>query len=518
MLLALACEEPESTLAPTETTSPTAVATAIDTGASTATITPTATTAASTATAEPVCLEPPPLEPRPPKPTTVEGQTGIPTSLDAQFLFELPGSELTYQWQQVFGTPDGVEFMTGHLAELSDATSGTVSFVPETPGNYRFRLTATDSSGITESHDVDVWVSQETEHRWDIKGAIFADLFGEMGGPDFNIAPEDPTCLTRSLDHGLAGALRVGAGWIGLASSAFYTQISPTPVIGDHGNYLSLADDDYFAAMVGAAKDRGLKVVQVDGLSPGLELSAEQLSSEGSMRNDPAWWEAWFAEWERWIVPRAARAEEHGVDMFVPLQFSEITFRPDVYPQYGDRWRELLTAIRGVYSGTLAMSFVNADERLNFIDAFDAALITVFDGMYISTGIIEDVQNPTMEELIEDNQFFFSFPQGLIESETPIYYVLTVNSSDGQTRSEDIGEREGFQVDFNEQALYYEAFFKVAAETPWIHGVFTERWDWFDQYRRSGDLPGSNYFDATLESSPRSKPAEEVTRLWFSIQ
>jgi hypothetical protein len=78
-------------------------------------------------------------------------------------------------------------------------------------------------------------------------------------------------------------------------------------------------------------------------------------------------------------------------------------------------------------------------------------------------------------------------------------------------------EKATFVPDFQEQALYYEAFFKVASESPWIEGVFTERWDWFDQYSRTADTPEAIYFDATLEASPRSKPAEEVVKLWFEI-
>jgi len=41
--------------------------------------------------------------------------------------------------------------------------------------------------------------------------------------------------------------------------------------------------------------------------------------------------------------------------------------------------------------------------------------------------------------------------------------------------------------------------------------------DWFDQYYRPGDTPEAAYFDATLEASPRSKPAEEVVMLRYSI-
>ncbi len=411
----------------------------------------------------------------------IDGEVGTKVSLDAPNLLSPENGYVIYHWKQIFGELDEVEYITGHIAELSEATSEGASFIPPAPSNYRFQLTATDSDGASKRHDVDVRVAMGSVRELDIKGVIFADLFGEMGGPEFNSAPEGPVCLAEALDHAMAAPLRVGANWIGLASSAFYTQVSPRPVIGDHGNYLSLTDDEYFASLVGAATERGLKVMQIEGLSPGLDLSETQLNALGPMQNDPGWWDDWFTEWEKWLVPRAARAETHEVDMFVPYLLADDTIRPDVYPQYGERWREIITAIREVYSGTVAMSFVNVNESLNFIDAFDAALITVFDGMFISTDIIKDNRNPTMAELIENNRFFFSFPQGLIDAGMPMYYVLTVNSSDGQARSEEIEERATFQADFQEQALYYEAFFKTAAETPWVRGVFTERWDWFDQ-------------------------------------
>ena len=157
----------------------------------------------------------------------------------------------------------------------------------------------------------------------------------------------------------------------------------------------------------------------------------ERLKASGA-----AWWESWFDQWEVWVVQRAARAEVNRVEMFVPLLFAESTFQPEVYPNYGERWREILRAIREVYSGTLAMSFVNADERLTFIDAFDVGLVTVFTGMYTSTDLVADTLNPTLEEATRVNEFFLSFPQPLIQAGTPIYYILTINSSDGQVGSE----------------------------------------------------------------------------------
>ena len=439
------------------------------------------------------------------------------TALHARALFDLSENDRTFQWQQVFGEPSDLEYLTSHRAELMDASSELAAFVPEAAGNYRFRLTAADAGGV-ETHHVDVQVTQEVETTWDVKGAIFADLWGPLGGPAFNSAPEDSECLAKVLDHAYEGPLRVGAGWVAFVPANFIVQVTPTPVLRPEGNYHSLTDDDYYATLIAAAHDRGLKVVQFEQDSPHFELSPEEMSALETMQSSSAeWWEAWFDQWKEWVVQRAARAEAVGVEMFVPYLMADGTFRPEAYPDYDKRWREILTAIREVYSGTLAMSFVNADERLTFIDAFDVAFVTVFPAMYTSMDTIADKQSPTLDEAIQVNEFFLSFPQPLIQADKPIYYILTINSSDGQTGSEDIEEKSTFVGDFQEQALYYEAFFQVASELPYIKGVFTERWDWFDQYHRPADTPEAIYFDATLESSPRSKPAEEVVKLWFEI-
>ena len=298
----------------------------------------------------------------------------------------------------------------------------------------------------------------------------------------------------------------------------FIVEVGPTPVLRPGGNYHSLTDDDYYATLIAAAHERGLNVVHFEQDSPHFELSAEEMAElERLKTSDAEWWEAWFDQWKAYAVGRAARAEANGVEMFVPYLFADGTFRPEVYPEYEERWREILGAIREVYSGTLAMSFVNADERLTFIDAFDVALITVFPAMYTSMDIMEDKQNPTLEQLVEINRFFLSFPHRLAEAGMPIYYILVINSSDGQEGSEVIEEIAGFAPDFQEQALYYEAFFREAAATPWVKGVFTERWDWFDQYHRHADTPEAIYFDQTTGGAPRSKPAEDVVKLWFSI-
>ena len=212
LLAVAACTSPATTPTATPST-PTATPT---TPAATPTAPPAPTsmaTAAATATAipEPECLEPPPLERHDSTAIRIEGEVGMETTLDAHSLFEVPEAATVFRWEQVFGTPEGVEYLTSHQAEMSGASTVSAAFVPEAPGNYRFRLTATDSAGGIQTQEVDVWVTDEAAQAWEVKGAIFADLWGEQGGPEFDVAQEDSECLAMALDHAYAGPLRVGA-------------------------------------------------------------------------------------------------------------------------------------------------------------------------------------------------------------------------------------------------------------------------------------------------------------------
>jgi len=473
----------------------------------------------------PKCPEPPPITSESNDRPRLESKVGESTRLDAEQYFNLNPTEFGFQWQQVFSNKDQLDYITQHAVLLLDTTKATALFSPEEPGNYRFELIATDKTGLSHTYELDVFVTDESKRRLDVEGIIFADLFGDMGGPEFNIAPRDSECLARALDHAMSAPLRVGAGWVGFVSAAWYRQVTPTPVIGtvlglpdDQTNYHSLTDETYFAALVSAAKQRGLKVAQTESLAIGLGLPQDQIDALEAMKQNPQWWNEWFDQWEAWVVPRAARAEKYGVDMYVLYLYPE--FRPDIYPQYDERWREIIAEVRRVYTGQVAINIIVTDDKLTFIDDLDALLITAFSDLYLyiaesEPARVKDIKNPTMQELVDLSKRIFDGAREQFGGKIPVYYVLTINSTDGQQYSEDPNKRG--EVDFQEQALYYEAFFKAIEDEPWITGVFTERWDWFDQFRRPGDSSWAQYFDETSGGSPRSKPAEEVVKLWFGI-
>jgi hypothetical protein len=346
-------------------------------------------------------------------------------------------------------------------------------------------------------------------------GINFIDLYGETGGPEFNIYPDDPECFQAVLEHAFTGPLRVDAEWIGLISGGFYAQVDP-PVIQDDDHYLSLSDEYFYGEIIDAAHSRGMKVMETFQDGPSVYFTAEQHAELTQMKQTAEWWDHWYDEWKTFLLRRCDMAERHSVEAVVLMQFAESSFNPQLFPEYADRWVDIINSVREVYSGEVGLSFINADERLTFSDDLDFMQITFFGGLYTSRiGAITDPSNPTMEELLAINEEIFEGIDYRLGNSTPIYAVITFDSTDAQFSTEDPAQRT--PTDFNEQVLYYEAFYSTIEKSDWATGVFTERWDYWDEYRRSGDDFNVQYFDETNAASPRNKPAEDVVALWSQI-
>jgi len=346
-----------------------------------------------------------------------------------------------------------------------------------------------------------------------MKGIVFWDGFGHQDhSPEFDITPDDSVKRAAVLSQAMVGPARANAEWVQIVPAVNYLQINPLPKIAPLHNDQDLTNEADFAAIVNAAKTKGLKFIyeqgdvsaDVDPLRPGEIDSLEILAN-----TSPAWWEAWFDEFKNILLDRADWCEQYGVDMFVIMHFAEWTFRPSVYPQYGDRWREIVTAIRGRYNGPIAIDVFSPDN-LNFADALDAVQITVFGQLYTSFAGFDDPRNPTMDEIRTHTENFFDGHESNLAGKAPVHYVFKINSSDGQVFSEP--PPPVTELDYREQVLYHEAFFQAIEDESWIEGVISERWAWFDVL----DYPGI-FADAFLDASPRNKPTEELMKLWFKI-
>ena len=298
-------------------------------------------------------------------------------------------------------------------ASLEEQGDGKVEFNASEPGIYRLKF--------DDSHLLVVEVSKEIPLKWDLKGAIFGDVWGELGGPEFNIVPEDPDCREKVFEHAMAGPLRAGANWVGVVPALFYTQVLPLPKFAPMGTMLSLANESYYSDHVEAAHSRGLSVMHVEQSAPLWNLTQDDHEALEVMWYDGEWADTWFREWKDYIVPRAEMAERHDVEMMVLYLFPDgDTFKAE---RYVDSWRDIIAGVREVYSGQVAFNVINADERvLPLLDDLDALIITIFPGLYNSG--LEDVSDPTPEQIADLTEGFFHAPREYVGGKLPVYYVF----------------------------------------------------------------------------------------------
>jgi hypothetical protein len=196
------------------------------------------------------------------------------------------------------------------------------------------------------------------------------------------------------------------------------------------------------------------------------------------------------------------------------MMYAEKTLDPVLVPDAEERWTALIHSLREVYSGEIGLNFINLDERFTFSEDVDFIQITYFGGLYTSREAFADQHYPTIDEVMAINEIMFE-GVGLYELDVPIYAVLTIGSTDAQLVTEDPEQRSA--TDFNEQVLYYEAFYASLDKYDWVDGIITERWDYWDEYRRFGESLDVRYFDETNGASPRNKPAEDVVALWHEV-
>ncbi len=461
------------------------------------------------------CLQPEPLiKPINDRPL-VRTTAGSLVTLDGRTLFDLPDDAVGYQWSQVFADQDSLDYTTHTAVPHLLASGATASFRPETPGKYRLRLTTAASADVETVNEVEVLVPAPAD-RFDFRSINFPDLFGNNGGDTFIVNPEDPECRKQVLDHAFSMAERVNANWVTIVPAQGMTQLFPTPKWGEIEETLALTDDVFYGDLIEAAHAHGLKVLQAEQDGPALSLGEVDHVKWQEARNTPEYWVAWFEEWTPWAVARAARAEKYGVEMFSPFVWANELLEPWKNPTYEQDWRDLIAAIREVYSGEIAIwSIGNVTPTLNFLDDLDAVILSLDSNGLYGEGFIDDTDNPQLDQVINSvkGRLDQSRPT-LGDSGVPVYYSPIASSSNGQKGSEDVEELATFVPDFQEQAIFYEGMLHAFVSEPWITGIMLSVTDWFDQFGRP---PEGLYFDQTFQASPRSKPAEDVSALWFGV-
>ncbi|MBI4465607.1 MAG: hypothetical protein HY647_12960 [Acidobacteria bacterium] len=234
----------------------------------------------------------------------------------------------------------------------------------------------------------------------------------------------------------------------------------------------------------------GLKVM----LKPQIWLRGGRFAGDVHF-DDPRERALWFARYRRWILHYARLAEQNGSELFcIGNELRRMA-------QYDSYWRELIAAVRRIYSGpiTYAAHWGEEFETLKFWDALD------YMGLnnYYPLTPIENTAAATLQQGAEE--LARRVEQVQRRWRRPVLFTeVGFPSVRGGVR-QPWNERVSSEVDLAEQARAYEAIFRAFYGQPWFYGMYW--WKWYS----TGSGGGPN--DGML--TPMNKPAAEVMARWY---
>ncbi|MBI4443072.1 MAG: hypothetical protein HY649_06815 [Acidobacteria bacterium] len=211
--------------------------------------------------------------------------------------------------------------------------------------------------------------------------------------------------------------------------------------------------------------------------------------------DDPRERALWFARYRRWILHYARLAEQNGSDLFcIGNELGKMV-------QYESQWREMIAAVRRIYSGpiTYASHWGGELETLNFWDVLDYIGLNNYQPLVqdrISSAAVLQRSAEELARRVERVHRRWRRPVLFTEVGFP--------SVQGGTR-QPWNERISSVVDVAEQSRAYEAIFRAFYNKPWFYGMYW--WKWYS----TGSGGGPN--DGML--TPMNKPAADVMARWY---
>ena len=237
--------------------------------------------------------------------------------------------------------------------------------------------------------------------------------------------------------------------------------------------------DDRLARSLRSAHALGLKVMLKPHLWAGRRFHGD-IEFE-----DPSRFDAWFAQYRRWLLHFARFAEVHRVDLLaIGNELSGLTV-------HEKHWRGLIADIRKIYSGpvTYAAHWNGEFEQVSFWDELD------YIGVNFYFPMADAVQISDVQVRIQAVAKRFNKP--ILFTEVGFPALKTAASRPWEENSS------GLDTALQEQC--YEAWFQHFSQDPNVAGMYWWKWP---THGRGGPFDTSH--------RPVGKPAVDVLRKWFA--
>ncbi len=317
-----------------------------------------------------------------------------------------------------------------------------------------------------------------------MKGMNYAGLDRDV----FSSAGSD-----ESIDH----LATTGTNWVAVNLYWYQDNRSSTIIRPDAEK---TASDESLIHLINYMHGKGMKVM----LKPLIE------ARDGTRRSRffPINWEAWFRNYEQFILHYAELAEQKGADLLcIGCE----------YPQYHNKqetfWVPIIEKIRGAYSGPLTYAARHnrrgAYKKVHFWDLLDYIGI---DAYFAISGRTKNSVRRMSKGWRERISKLEKWRQAAGHGKPVLFTKLGATSVTGGARKPWLYEQFG-EPNWEEQANYYEAFFKSFENRKWLHGVF---WWWWDNPSTPDSIVKGESGQYRFSYTPKGKDAEEILRRYYA--
>lgn len=304
----------------------------------------------------------------------------------------------------------------------------------------------------------------------------------------------------EKVDHSLATLLRTNANWLSIWSIHFQDGPDATEIYAKTtGDPTSLMDEQVIY-LINKAHELGFRVIYY----PQIWIAYPDGSGSPAEREKIVPSNEWFAAYKEFIVQRAEIASETGVESFtIGVELTSTERRED-------KWCEVIAAVREHYPGPIVYSPIACHlPALEHVQ--NIGWLTSLDYLGLSMNLETRSGNyePGVSELAVHYEMIAQKVEEIYSSigKEVIILETCVPSRDGCT----ISPRDWDEAtpDFQEQADYYEAFFQVFGNKPWVKGIFWNQWNTSQEswYQNDPYWPHDVIF--------LNKPAERVLTSWY---
>ena len=213
-------------------------------------------------------------------------------------------------------------------------------------------------------------------------------------------------------------------------------------------------------------------------------------------------WNTWFNSYKNYILHYAHMAEITGVELFCIGTELKTSIK-----KQPESWKNLITEIRGIYSGklTYAANWHDEYEYIDFWPMLDFIGIQAYFPLTENKSPnLETIEKGWEKHIIKLEKLHTTYKKPILFTEVGYRSDVsaTIKPWEWDSALSILHKKKSDET----QQLAYEALFKQLWHKEWFAGLYIWEWD-----HRSTKAEAAN----NLNFSPRYKPAENVIAKWF---